>query len=111
MILVFSARLVRIFSFGNAQAITLFPFIFLSEKKTENYIINHEKIHIKQQIELLIVPFYLWYGLEFLFYWLKFKNREQAYLSISFEKEAYSNHYDFTFLKKRPFFNHLKYMK
>lgn len=111
MIIIFSKRLVKIFSLGNAEAITLCPFILLSRKETEAYIINHEKIHIRQQLELLIIPFYIWYGLEFLYYWLKYNNREMAYMSISFEREAYANHYNFDYLKKRTFLSHLKHLK
>lgn len=45
------------------SGITLFPFIFLKRKDMlENKVlINHEKIHLRQQIELLIVPFYAFY--------------------------------------------------
>lgn len=110
MILIFSKKLVRIFSAGNADAITLFPFILLSRKDTEAYIINHEKIHIRQQLELLILPFYIWYGLEFVFYWLRFKDRNKAYMSISFEREAYQNHLNFDYIKKRKTWAHLKYL-
>ena len=42
------------------RGITLFPFIVVSEYdlKQNSVIINHEKIHIQQQIELLICLFF-----------------------------------------------------
>ena len=48
--------------------ITIFPFIFLKYQalKGNKVLINHEKIHLRQQLELLIIPFFLVYGIEFL---------------------------------------------
>lgn len=93
-------------------AITLFPFILLraSHLRTNNVLINHERIHLGQQSELLIVPFYAWYGLEFLIRLVYYKNFSRAYRNISFEREAYKNENDLNYLKSRPFFNFLKYL-
>jgi hypothetical protein len=43
------------------QGITFFPFIIVANQylKQNLVIINHEKIHIRQQLELLIIPFFL----------------------------------------------------
>jgi len=62
---------------------------------------NHERIHIKQQLELLILPFYVIYLIEFGIGWLRHKNKKKAYMNISFEREAYKNDTDFSYLKKR----------
>ena len=56
---------------------------------------NHEKIHGKQQIELLIIPFYLIYFIE----WLA-----KGYYNISFELEAYDNQNNEKYLKTRKIF-------
>jgi hypothetical protein len=42
------------------RGITLFPFIILfsSKEKQNHVLLNHEKIHIRQQLELLILPFF-----------------------------------------------------
>lgn len=92
-------------------AITLFPFIFLKQKefKSDKALINHEKIHLRQQIELLIFPFYIFYGVEFLFRYAKLKNWKLAYRSISFERESYANEQNKQFLKKRSFWNFINY--
>jgi hypothetical protein len=92
------------------RGITLFPFIVLSEKLDRNdaILLNHEKIHIRQQLELLVVPFYLWYGIEFMVRYFQFKNWKVAYKNISFEKEAYTNEKDLNYLKKRSFWSFLK---
>ena len=46
-----------------ANAMAVYPFIFLKSKdqKLDEILINHEKIHLCQQIELLLLPFYFLY--------------------------------------------------
>jgi len=89
----------------------LYPFILISKKDVPFYTLNHERIHHKQQLELLLVFFYLWYFLEFAILFLKHKNRKMAYMNISFEKEAYHNHKDIDYLNKRKAFSFLNYYK
>lgn len=93
------------------RGLTFYPFVFLADKddKLNEVFINHEKIHIRQQMELLIVPFYLWYFIEYLIRLLQFRNRKKAYYSISFEKEAYANEKDLEYLKSRSFWRFLRY--
>jgi hypothetical protein len=85
------------------SGITLFPVIILKDKhlKLDRRIMNHEKIHIRQQLELLILPFYLLYLFEFAVGLIKYKNRRTAYMNISFEQEAYKYDSDFSYLSKR----------
>ena len=92
------------------RGLTLFPFIFLlrKEDKRNKVLINHEKIHIRQQLELLVFPFFIWYGIEFLIRLLQYKNWSRAYRNISFEREAYKNEKDLDYLKKRSFWSFLK---
>jgi|SRR5690606_18167265 len=94
------------------RGLTLFPFIFLlrKEDKRNKVLINHEKIHIRQQLELLVFPFFIWYGIEFLIRLVQFKNWSRAYRNISFEREAYTKEKDLDYLKKRSFWNFLKYV-
>ena len=43
-------------------ACAMFPFLFVrSDKKFDDQDLNHEKIHFKQQKELLILLFYVLY--------------------------------------------------
>jgi hypothetical protein len=94
------------------RGLTFFPFVFMSDKKDKQNTIflNHEKIHICQQLELLILPFYIWYFLEFLFRWIQFKDRKQAYFAISFEREAYANEKNLYYIKQRSFWSFIKYL-
>lgn len=95
------------------RGLTFYPFVFLADKddKLNKVFINHEKIHIRQQIELLILPFYLWYFTEYLFRLIQYKDRKEAYFNISFEREAYKNEKDLNYLKQRSFWRFLKYVK
>ncbi len=94
------------------RGITLFPFIVVSEPdlKQNSVMINHEKIHIRQQIELLVLPFFIWYGTEFLIKWIMYKDKNLAYRNISFEKEAYANEKDLNYEKQRSFWKFLSYL-
>jgi len=62
---------------------------------------NHERIHIRQQVELLVLPFYIVYLIEYAFGLIKYRNRMNAYMNISFEREAYKYDSDLDYLKKR----------
>lgn len=94
------------------SGITLFPFIIVSEHnlRQNTVTINHEKIHIRQQIELLVLPFFIWYGIEFLIKWRMFKDKKIAYRNISFEREAYAKEKDPGYLKQRSFWRFLSYL-
>jgi hypothetical protein len=83
------------------QAIAIFPFILVQEQQPSEILINHEYIHFKQQIELLIIPFYCWYLFEYLLNRFHGQNHHQAYLNICFEKEAYENEEDLNYLARR----------
>lgn len=102
----------KIFIPKGFRGITLYPFIFIKNKTDSEDLtfINHEKIHLRQQIEFLILPFYIWYGIEYLIRRAQYKNKIIAYRNISFEREAYQNEADLNYLKKRSFWRFLKYM-
>lgn len=77
----------------------------------DRYVINHEKIHTAQMRELLFIPFYLIYVLEWTVRLVKYRNRDRAYRNISFEREAYSNANDLDYLKLRKAYSWLRYLK
>ncbi|WP_432412764.1 hypothetical protein [Rasiella sp. SM2506] len=94
------------------NGITLWPFVVLRNKqlKEDTRLLNHERIHLYQQAELLIVFFYIWYGVEFLVRWFQYKNRHLAYRNITFEREAYANEKDFNYCKQRSFWRFVNYL-
>jgi hypothetical protein len=82
-------------------AMALYPFILLNRKKSAGRVlINHERIHLAQQLEMLILPFYILYVLELLF---------RGYRNISFEKEAYTNEHNLNYLKERRPYSWVRY--
>jgi hypothetical protein len=107
----------RFFSFTlpslPANAMALYPIMLFKSKrlKSDQRIINHEKIHFRQQHELLILPFYILYLSQYLINRLKYKDHDLAYRNISFEKEAYSNDHDLTYLKNRKAYAWVRYMR
>lgn len=67
----------------------------------DRYVINHERIHTAQQREMIFVPFYIVYVLEWLFRLLQYRNRHDAYMNISFEREAYTYGHHLGYLRCR----------
>ena len=92
--------------------VTLYPFIFLKREdlKHDAELINHEKIHLKQQQELLIVFFFLFYLIEWTVKFLKYRNKFLAYKNLSFEREAYHNQENLYYLENRKFWTFLNYI-
>lgn len=95
---------------NSVAAITLCPFGIYFKLKyiTRQRTITHEKIHWQQQLEMLVIFFYLWYFVEWLIRLIT--NKGNAYRSISFEREAYSNDSNKDYLKVRKSFSWLKYL-
>ena len=94
------------------RGLTVFPFVFVKYRldKMNDVFINHERIHLRQQLEMLIVPFFIWYFLEFCLKWIQYKNFDLGYRNISFEREAYANEKQIYYIKNRSFWKFLKYI-
>lgn len=94
-------------------ALTIWPFILVKKHiyKKDKILINHEKIHLRQQIELFWAPFFLWYVVEFIIKLIIYKNWNLAYRAISFEREAYTNENNPDYLKIRKFWSFWKYLR
>jgi len=106
-------KLIKFLSRGFATSMAIFPFILLINKEAlrNSRLLNHESIHLKQQLEMLVLPFYLWYGLEYLVRRVLFNCHYAAYRHISFEREAYSNDQNLNYLNERCFWSFLNYLK
>lgn len=94
------------------RGLTVFPFVFVkyASDKENKFFLNHERIHLRQQLELLVIPFFIWYVLEFLVRLMQYKNSDLAYRNISFEREAYANEKNLHYLKRRPFWVFLNFI-
>ncbi|SDM64920.1 hypothetical protein [Kriegella aquimaris] len=107
MILVF-----KHFFYKNYVGLSLWPFIFLKNDalKEDIVLINHEKIHLRQQRELLIVPFYVFYIIEWILKSIFYMDRYKGYQNVSFEREAYDNEKNLDYLNERNMFSFIKYL-
>ena len=101
--------------------ITIWPFIFLANKKEfytlklngrqkYNNLIRHERIHLRQQLGLLVLPFFVIYALNYLINLIRYGNTDLAYRNIVFEREAYANEKDMDYLNMPRFYSWLKYL-
>jgi hypothetical protein len=93
----------RIFNYYTGMS--FFIFIWISRlAKDEVQLVRHEKIHFLQQLEMLFVFHWLFYGLFYLMTRLKGHGHYIAYRYNPFEMEAYANEHDVNYLKKRKVF-------
>lgn len=83
------------------DGMALFPFILVRHANPGPALLNHERIHLRQQAELGIFLFYIWYVLEYVIRRFQHRDHYRAYRSISFEREAFANDDNLTYLKSR----------
>ena len=113
-IIIYSDKFLNTISLGGrVNGISLFPFIILREFKGEpisfkkklalnEKLIRHETIHFKQAIEMLVIPFYVWYVTEWALKSIFGDNGiNTAYRRLSFEREAYLHELDSVYLLTR----------
>ena len=117
------------------QAMTILPFIFARKRfdPLADHTLYHERIHLRQQLEVLVtlfgvmsglcltliswwwmilVPFgyYILYITEYLVRGIMYNDNKEGYRNISFEQEAFMNERDFEYLKRRRPFAWIKYL-
>lgn len=94
------------------NALAVWPFIILKEGalKEDPYLIQHERIHLRQQLEMLWIFFFLFYLIEFFVKLIIYKKPKLAYHNLSFEREAYTHEHDLDYIGRRPFWNFVKYL-
>ena len=92
--------IIKFKSLGNTRGISLFPFILTVDPNNKRHI-NHERIHIRQQIEMLVIPFYLLY-----IFW----QITRGYKNNPFEIEAFDNDDNLDYLKSRKLYSWTKYI-
>lgn len=120
----------RYIPFEGFKAMCLWPFIFIRDSfKIDWNDINHENIHGIQQLEmgvvgmiiaivlwmldcgywsLLTIPVFFWW---YLIEWgIRHFMKGNAYRNISFEKEAYTNEKEVSYISKRSPFAWIKYL-
>lgn len=101
----------KIIPFGSYTTINLFGILFTKSDYLSPITINHERIHTKQMLELLIVGYYLWYIIEYIIVRFCHKKQNDAYHDISFEEEAHNNDNNLHYLDNRKHFAWWKYVR
>lgn len=126
----------NIFPLKRFTAMTILPFMFV--RKDRAWAFNaigerHEGTHIRQQLEMLVVGvviatvlaasgcgwlsllslplFFYWYGIEWLVRLCIYRNMTTAYKNVAFEREAYDNMYNITYLEQRDVFAWIRYIR
>ena len=126
----------NIIPFKGFKAITIFPFVFARKKAKplSDVYINHEGIHLSQQLEVLLASlivvflaitivhiswwwmlatlpvYYIWYGMEYLIRSIAYRSWKEGYRNIAFEQEAYLNERDYNYITDRNGFAWIKYI-
>lgn len=114
--------------FPSFRACNIFGVVFVrGTRPLSDVTINHESIHSRQFVELMILfavatvfirwwfpvfapfAFYVWYIVEWLVHLIRFRSTYIAYRRISFEREAYAHQADMGYTNGRHWFNFLKY--
>jgi len=138
--------LVKLITFNWPASITLAPFgIYVNQKYStvENLnpqTKNHESIHWKQQMEMIVAGFVLSLLASTLFIWVSFHwwvipilllfpflffylwyliewvvripiNGKKAYMSLAMEREGYQNRSNLNYLDNKKWFRWLRYLK
>lgn len=117
----------RVIPFGGFKAMAVWPFIFLRRDRSfTQRDLRHEQIHGRQQAEMLLVGFYVAYLICWLIELLRCarnkrrgqvtdpRYRQRKFLhrvehSIVFEREAYTEDGNVTYLHQRRFWAWIKY--
>lgn len=98
----------KIIPFPGYKAMNLFGVLFVrGDAKIDDVTLNHEEIHTEQMKEMLYVPFYLWYVVEWI---VRLFMKGNAYRNISFEREAYGNQNNMEYLTGRCGYSWINYL-
>ena len=118
---IWNSSVPKLFScFYPVGGITLWPFVFIAEERPTpeemeerdglvgrllDRMSNHERIHIAQATELLVVPFYALWLSDFACGLVRHKgDAKEAYRNIRLEQEAFDHEDDLEYLANRRCF-------
>lgn len=83
----------------------IYPFVLATKTEKENKVLmNHEKIHLEQQKEMFVIPFYILYLLSTYINVYRYFNINKAYRLNVFEIEAFGNEKDLSYINQRKRF-------
>lgn len=97
--------------FGDKRCMNVFGILFVRKgKEITIRTLQHEAIHTAQMKELLYIPFYILYILEWVIRLIHSRNMNKAYKTISFEREAYEHENNPNYLKTRKMYAIFSYI-
>ena len=101
------------YGYARAKGAALFPFLLVrSEEFATPLIINHERIHFRQQIETLFIGVLILKIIETCYARFVLKLQAPQYNHyLAAEQEAYRNQHDMEYLKNRRMFSVFKYIR
>lgn len=96
--------------FMKPAGMALYPFILLKKRGMEKnaVLVHHEQIHLQQQKEMLLLPFYLAYIACYLYNLSRYGDHYTAYMQIPFEREAYRHEAEPGYLIRRKFWGWMR---
>lgn len=98
----------RFIPFKGFEAMNFMGILFCRSTSTLTpELLLHEQIHTHQMREMLFIGFYLWYVLE---WFVRLFKPGNAYLNISFEREAYAHMNEADYLQRRKPFSWWRYL-
>jgi len=92
------------------EGMALFPLVLVRTPRPDAILLHHERIHLRQQLELGVLPFYLWYLIEYGIRRLQYRDHYAAYRNISFEREAFANEQDLSYWETRKHYGFWQYI-
>lgn len=115
--IIISPRLLAFFGWfrghsKTAIAITIFPFIIVrSKEELFPWLVIHERIHIRQQLELLFIGALLLFIFETLYARMVLRlPSSETYFYFSLEQESFRNQHNSDYLKNRKPFSVFYYL-
>ena len=93
----------KYFPFGPFWATNVLGIIFcrIDKGRLTEVAKNHEYIHTLQQKEMGYIGFLIWYHIEWLIKWVKYRDKMKAYRNLLFEREAYQMQYILDYRNQR----------
>ena len=92
------------------EGMALFPFVLVKHPRPSQVLLQHEQIHLRQQLETGLLLFYLWYLAEYLWRLTRYRQHYRAYRHISFEREAFQQQNQPDYLRRRRHWAFLRYL-
>lgn len=99
--------------FFSAIALAAWPFILVNNQDVidSERTMNHERIHHRQELEMMVVPMIILYVAFNIFWFIRTRSVNESYLHNPFEQEAMYNEDNLDYLDTRKFLSWTKYVR